>query len=307
MPGHVRTRLAGVEGLRAVAAGSILVYHVWLYSAPEGHPVDLGYLSRFALPHLPSGVTLFFALSGFLLYRPLAARLLGGYARPSTRTYFRNRALRIIPAYWAILAMTGLLLGAVLVRTGPDQIGTGNFLTAPRQFLMNALLLQNYSGGSIDSGIGPAWSLAVELVFYLTLPVLGWLAFRAAAGSTDRARRLLSSLAPPALALGIGWATAMLLEFDTFADSLTGAIVARSFFNHADLFALGMALAVLHVLAERGEVHLPKLWRPVTFAGLTGVVGATVLLVDRGFILRYQGAPIYEAFTSVACVLLLAL
>jgi peptidoglycan/LPS O-acetylase OafA/YrhL len=117
----------------------------------------------------------------------------------------------------------------------------------------------------------------------------------------------MAAMVPPTLALGIGWGTAALLEFDTFADSLTGAIVARSFLNHADLFALGMALAVLHVLVVREEVELPKLWRPTTFAALVGVVGATLFLVDRGIIFRYQGAPIYEGLTSIACALLLAI
>jgi peptidoglycan/LPS O-acetylase OafA/YrhL len=302
-----RSRVAGVEGLRALAAGSIFVYHAWLYSAPDGHPVDLGYLTRFVLPHLASGVTLFFTLSGFLLYRPLASAVLGGTERPSTKTYFRNRALRIVPAYWVILTITGFLLGAVLVRSGPDQIGTGSFFGAPGQFLRNVLLVQNYSGASLDSGIGPAWSLAVEVMFYLVLPLLGWIALRAAAGSSNNTRRVVASLIPPSLALGIGWSTAALLESGTFANSVGSAIVARSFLNHADLFALGMALAVLCLMVEGGDVHLRLPWRPVMFLALVTVVGATVLLVDRGVIQKYQGALLYESLTSIACVIVLAL
>jgi peptidoglycan/LPS O-acetylase OafA/YrhL len=52
-------RLPGIEGLRAVAATSVVLYHIWLYGSASG-PADMGYLSRFAFPHLAAGVTLFF-------------------------------------------------------------------------------------------------------------------------------------------------------------------------------------------------------------------------------------------------------
>jgi peptidoglycan/LPS O-acetylase OafA/YrhL len=301
-----RGRLAGIEGLRALAAGTIVVYHAWLYSAPDGVPVELGYLSRFVLPHLASGVTLFFALSGFLLYRPLAAAVLNGMDRSPTRSYLRNRALRILPAYWLILCVTGLVMGAVQIRSGRNQVALGSFLEAPGQFLRNAFFMQNYSSSSLDSGIGPAWSLSVEVAFYLMLPLLGWIAIRTAAGSANHKRRVLASLTAPALALAVGWVTAALVESGRLAGAAGEAIVARSFLNHADLFALGMVLAVLHVLIERGDVRLPQLWRSAAFVGLATVAAGTSLLVDRGVILRYQGAPVYEGLTSIACALLLA-
>ena len=113
--------MTGIEGLRAVAAGSIVIYHVWLYSSPSG-PVDAGYLSRFALPHLSVGVTLFFALSGYLLYRPIAASLLETGQVPDVRNYLRNRALRILPAYWVILAVVAVVLPAALVRRSSSEL-----------------------------------------------------------------------------------------------------------------------------------------------------------------------------------------
>ena len=110
-------RLPGIEGLRALAACSVLVYHSWALSSPSGRPVDLGIFAR-SVPDLAFGVTLFFALSGFLLYRPFAAAVLRAEALPSVRGYLRNRALRILPAYWIILLVSALLLETVLVRHG---------------------------------------------------------------------------------------------------------------------------------------------------------------------------------------------
>src|SRR5947208_528324 len=98
------SRLWEIEGLRAVAAWSIVVFHVWIYSSPTILGWNLGPLTAFVSP-LQSGVTLFFVLSGFLLYRPIAAALLDGNPPRSVWRYLRNRALRILPAYWVILFM----------------------------------------------------------------------------------------------------------------------------------------------------------------------------------------------------------
>jgi hypothetical protein len=57
--------IPGVEGVRAVAAVSVLIFHCWRYTADGPSRADLGLVDRFVLPHLSLGVTLFFSLSGF--------------------------------------------------------------------------------------------------------------------------------------------------------------------------------------------------------------------------------------------------
>src|SRR5215204_2738054 len=108
-------RLEGVEGLRAIAAGSVLVYHTWIIAAPSGAWADAGPLAPL-LPDLSFGVVLFFTLSGFLLYRPFVAGLLGHRPHPQFARYLRNRFLRIAPAYIVILLSAALVLRHVLVR-----------------------------------------------------------------------------------------------------------------------------------------------------------------------------------------------
>jgi peptidoglycan/LPS O-acetylase OafA/YrhL len=83
--------------------------------------------------------------------------------------------------------------------------------------------------------------------------------------------------------------------------------VARSFWYHADLFAFGMALAVLRVNLEDGRIRFPAWWRKAAAAGLMSVTILTVVLTDRGRIPQYQGAVIYELLVMSACTLLLAL
>src|SRR5919109_4752033 len=137
------SRLAGIEGLRALAASSIVVFHCWLVASPSG-AVRLGVMSRFVFPNLPVGVTLFFALSGFLLYRPFAGALMRAQDGPRLRAYLRNRALRILPAYWVILLASACLLQSVFVRETAYDLGTGSLVDRPVTLIATGLFVQNY-------------------------------------------------------------------------------------------------------------------------------------------------------------------
>ncbi|HEX6232817.1 MAG TPA: acyltransferase [Jiangellaceae bacterium] len=299
-------RLTGIEGLRAVAAGSIVVYHVWLYSSPSG-PVDAGYLSRFALPHLPVGVTLFFALSGYLLYRPVVSSLLANGHVPNVRNYLRNRALRILPAYWVILVAVAVILPAALVRRSPSELELDRVVGRPDMLVNNALLAQNYVPATLDTGIGPAWSLAVEVAFYLSLPALALLTrglFRRARSSFGQCLALL--VAPAALLL-LGAAGKAATAWLVPGDTPVQAIFARSFLSFADLFAPGMVLAVLHVLVTRGQLRLPRRWPLIVGATLIVDVALIVVLTDRGILWDWGVANPYQRLTALACVLLVAL
>ena len=137
---------------------SVLVYHVYSYGSPEGRPPDLGRLS-WLFPKLSLGVVLFFSLSAFLLYRPFAASALRGKPRPATGRFLRNRALRIVPAYWCILVLVGAVFGAAVL--ADNSLG---FLTSDwRLFGLNLVLLQNTWPSTAHTGITPSWSLAVGM------------------------------------------------------------------------------------------------------------------------------------------------
>ena len=199
VPPTMGSRIPHIDGARALAASSIVVYHVWRYGAADG-PVALGPLSRL-MPHLPVGVTLFFTLSGFLLYRPFASALARGRTRPDLAAYLRNRALRILPAYWVILLITGVVMGATIVR---HDLQRGSLAAHPGLLVRDAFLVQNYDPGTILTGIGPAWSLAIEVAFYLALPILGLAAFALADGARNGSRRRWFALLPPFVMLMVG-------------------------------------------------------------------------------------------------------
>lgn len=296
-------RLGGIEGLRAVAAGSILVYHVWIYGSPAGAE-ELGYLSRFVLPHLPVGVTLFFTLSGYLLYRPIATALLQDRPLPNVRRYLRHRALRIFPAYWVILMTVAVVLPAAINSTK----GLGRLVDDPATLLANAALLQNHFPRSLDTGILPAWSLAVELGFYLLLPLLALLAALCYRRTRTTSGSILALLAP---VLGIALlGTVGKAAGEWLFPPGSGAahqVLVRNFCSYADLFAPGMALAVVHAGIVHSALRLPRWWQSVVVAALGTTVITVVGLDDRGLLWRWGLANPYQRLTSLACVLLLAL
>jgi peptidoglycan/LPS O-acetylase OafA/YrhL len=296
--------------MRALAAGTIVLVHVWGFSSPNGDALGFDLWIGDALSTLSVGVTLFFTLSGFLLYRPFAAAIARGREHMSIRAYFRNRALRIAPAYWAILFVCAVLIGTVYLREGAVlEVGR---LTDPFEFLQAALLLNNYRPTTLGIGIGPAWSLAVELVFYVVLPLLvlgaAWLARRAA----DRRGRVLALLGPPLLLLVVGL-TGKLVAGHVFPAAPTAgygnnwhSVVERSFWAQADLFCFGMLAAVAYVQITDGRLRPPAYWRPAAAAiGLLIFIpcAATMNQGEHSYLLQNTGQALALALIFAAIVM----
>jgi peptidoglycan/LPS O-acetylase OafA/YrhL len=287
-------RLAGIEGLRGLAAASVIGTHVWSRSTNSGG-FDIGWPGTYVFPKLGHGVTLFFALSGFLLYLPFATAALRNESRPSFSAYLRNRALRILPAYWCILLLTALVLQSARIQEGRN-FGIGA-ITDPWLLLKDALLVQNYDRSTLSTGISPSWSLAIEVVFYLSLPllVLGgtWLA----SASSSRRRRRMMLLMPAVLLAVLG------LLGSAAGIRIGSQVWTYSFLSYAHLFAVGMALAVLRVDYQDELLRLPRFWRGGVLAAMVVVGGCAIKLGAEGRI--PDRAEI--ALMSIACGLLLAL
>ncbi|KAA0102244.1 acyltransferase [Mycolicibacterium sp. P1-18] len=153
-----RSFLPAVEGMRACAAIGVVITHVGFQT---GHTTwSTGrVLGRFDL-----AVAVFFALSGFLLWRGHAAAARGLRHTPPTGHYLRSRLVRIMPGY--LVAVVLILL--LFPDSDPD-------LTV---WLANLTLTQIYVPLTLTSGLTQMWSLSVEVSFYLALPFLALLARR---------------------------------------------------------------------------------------------------------------------------------
>jgi peptidoglycan/LPS O-acetylase OafA/YrhL len=154
-----RPRLAGLDGLRGLAALYVVVNHVFLRAFP-GYPVDhapfwAGWLiyGRFA-------VVVFIVLSGFSL---ALAPARNGWRLDGISRFARRRARRILPAYWAALAFS--LAVAWLVVSQP-----GHGVPDAKSVVVNGLLVQNVVGA--PSPNAAFWSMAVEAQLYVLFPLL---------------------------------------------------------------------------------------------------------------------------------------
>lgn len=157
------SHLPALTGLRGIASGWVLLYHLWQnFGAPRLELFGFDFSFLCAAGYF--GVDLFFVLSGFLLGMPLKQALESSAWRPVlTRFYFR-RARRVLPAYWTQL----LVLFGIAWWMG-DEIRNPVLNVASHLSLTSNLFPYQVRP------INPVyWSLPVEWDFYLVLPLLAW-------------------------------------------------------------------------------------------------------------------------------------
>ncbi|MFC0167430.1 acyltransferase family protein [Pseudoduganella danionis] len=176
-------RAAGIDLLRAFAIFSVMLYHLSSHGVALPALVEQGWM----------GVDLFFVLSGYLIGWQLFSCYAGG-STPGWGGFLLGRALRILPAYYVVLALYFLL---------PDQ-REGGTLQALWKFLTFTLNL--YPQWEQGLAYSHAWSLCIEQHFYLLLPATVWLLARHA--NLSRISLLLALLWGGALLLrGYLWQT----------------------------------------------------------------------------------------------------
>ena len=156
--------VGALEGLRGYAALLMVVYHAWVLS---GGPrlgggralVSGGFLA----------VDLFFVLSAFVLFLPTAAA--GSFG--SWREYARRRVARIVPAYYAALAVALIAFHALAGPAADRRPPTVDAVLAHLSFLqVEARLLPAYDG-ALGFRVDPVlWTLSVEVAFYVLLPLI---------------------------------------------------------------------------------------------------------------------------------------
>ncbi|WP_281258200.1 acyltransferase family protein [Leucobacter massiliensis] len=98
-------RFAGLDGLRAVAVGLVLVYHLFPAALPGGF----------------LGVDVFFAISGFLI-TSLLLREIDASGRIRLAAFWRRRARRLFPALGLVLLVC---TAAALLVGGPTSRSPG--------------------------------------------------------------------------------------------------------------------------------------------------------------------------------------
>lgn len=241
-------RYAGLDGLRAIAVGLVLIYHLF-----PGAGLSSGFV----------GVDVFFVVSGFLitslLLRPTRHTL-----RHRLVDFWRRRARRLLPALALMLtvcATTAWLIG------GDVLVGIGRQLLGAATFSYNWVALaggSDYFAATEPELFRNVWSLAVEEQFYLLwpllLPVLLLL----------RVRWVLVAFALVAAAASAWWMTVLV-----GSDAVTRAYFGTD--SHAFGLLLGIALAfALRNMSEREWMRRNS----VRLGGVgLGMLGLTLIVV----------------------------
>jgi peptidoglycan/LPS O-acetylase OafA/YrhL len=214
--------LAGIEALRAVAASAVVFHHCYTLG---DRPAIRGstYLEGLG----GWGVDIFFLLSAFLLceyfWRPRS--------RWSLRAFYLRRFLRIGPAYYVCVAVLFLVLADHALLTGPDEL---------RQVIANAtfthwLAPSTASSLNVD---GALWTLSIEMLLYLSIPIMALLM-----GRRPHATFLLLCAA------GLGYRLYVARSADPLSTWVFGGIaddpnqrlyLGRQFLGYLPLFAVGM-------------------------------------------------------------------
>jgi peptidoglycan/LPS O-acetylase OafA/YrhL len=261
--------------LRALAALLVIGVHT-TFVAGFTTSNHLGiYTSR-----LEIGVSVFFVISGFLLYRPFAAAHFGLSRRPVNRTFWSRRLKRIIPAYWLAFIVISYIMHADRIRHGWGSpfiyLGFG----------------QIYFPSHVLTGLSQAWSLCTEMTFYLLLPV--WALYMGARSRSPRDQLRLELLGLGALA---AFSFAFRIVVLSFPHGYAGEVMPSWLPGYGDLFALGMLLAVVSSWLAAEDRRPAPLWHPAlpwVSWGLAAVFFVAVSNIGLPM-LPDQGSPIPQS------------
>jgi peptidoglycan/LPS O-acetylase OafA/YrhL len=205
-----------LTGIRMVAATMVFISHYDTFVFPIFPRFIHDYFEQFH-----TGVTIFFVLSGFLIFHRYAEKL--STARISLREYFVNRFARIYPMYFIVTVL------AFLSGSGHDGSNDGGGM-----IFLNLSFLRGFFDDYKFTGVSSGWSLTVEEMFYLVFPLIIF------------AGRKIKFIFQALIFLGIGlflWVCFRNLSFHGFFSSLQ-FLFEFTFFGRCVEFYAGMALAM---------------------------------------------------------------
>jgi peptidoglycan/LPS O-acetylase OafA/YrhL len=250
---HSSGTIPVLDGVRAIAALSVVTFHLNLKTLElHAWSASIGPLPSALMLAGSSGVTLFFVLSGLLLFLPYARALLVDKPWPGASMFYLRRALRIIPGYYVSLALLVLI-------AQPQYLQRQNW----GQLALFFLFLNDSTQQTYRQLNGPFWTLAVEWQFYLLLP---WIALALYGLSRLVAARGRLWASAGGLVGLMAWGVASRYWGDYFlAHPTASVLVPRGVLNgvlfvaygqsgkYLEDFAVGMLIGLLYVYGSQHE------------------------------------------------------
>lgn len=276
-----RIRLEYLDGLRGLAALYVMLGHAYIAIRTQVDPfiggVELKLLKLIDAGHF--AVALFIVLSGYVLMMPIA-RTPNLEMRGGWWAYIKRRGRRIMPPYYAGLALSILILLLVPAISGPRDFTWQSIVS-------HALLIHNLHPETILTINGPMWSVAMEWQIYFFLPFLLLPVLRRFGPFAMLAAAMAVGLAPFfLLPASFNFAWTYTWYIGLFAMGGLGALI--NFSNLPALVTLRerlpwglMSLALLAVTGGMLLFRLSWAWEHLWFAdsllGVTTVVGIVTL------------------------------
>ena len=153
-----------IDGLRFVAIASVIAFHLYVQLVRYYH-LRLPRFEATLLGNGEHGVRLFFVISGFILGLPFASHWLCAAPAPNLKHYFLRRVTRLEPPYFINLIICAALLVIV------NHVALASVLP----HLAASLFYSHNSFYGDLSTINPvAWSLEVEIQFYILMPLMAF-------------------------------------------------------------------------------------------------------------------------------------
>lgn len=167
IPGY----LYALDGLRAISLIFVVMFHTWQQSwiyaniqlTPTLKLFDLEIIQRFGYVAIDT----FFVLSGFCLFYPIARDMFGESKFTGWKQFFLKRVRRIYPSYIIILAFA-----VIFPKFSYAIYDAQNASEVIKHLVSHLLFLHNTSDKTIMSMVPTAWTMSVEVQFYLLFPLI---------------------------------------------------------------------------------------------------------------------------------------
>ncbi|HYN57177.1 MAG TPA: acyltransferase family protein [Motilibacterales bacterium] len=279
--GPALPHLVGLDGLRAVAVIAVVLYHADVAWIPGGF----------------LGVDVFFVLSGFLITSLLLVELdrTGGL---DFKNFYLRRARRLLPALFAVLAATALLVATVAY---DGAAGFRRDLPGALLYYSNWLSILTETSYFEFIGRPPMlkhlWSLAVEEQFYIFWPAIAVVA-----------HRWRGARAVGLVALGGALLSTLAMTVGSFVGDMPGSADPSRLYFGTDTHAMGVLVgAALAVVWRPGRTApvLPRQARMViTGAGVAGLLLLLLMFSALGEFstFLYRGGFLVVALVSAVVV-----
>jgi len=151
-------RLEGIDTLRGLAVSFVIVYHFFAIFELYDNML-FKYIHAFGI----FGVSLFFIISGYLIYRSIDYNISKQGIKNGIKRYIIHRIFRIIPAYYF-----NLIIIFVLALVMFETISTWSFGFMMKQILSHLTFTTFFIDKITGFGInGAYWTLHVEMLWYI--------------------------------------------------------------------------------------------------------------------------------------------